>query len=228
MRRADRLFRIVQRMRGRRITKARDLAERFGVSERTIYRDIRDLGLSGVPIIGEAGVGYSLPKGFDLPPLMFNEEELEALILGVRIVRAWADPGLAGAAEHALAKIEQVVPPHLEPRLRDTALFALNFAAAPATFARLGSLRRAVSERRKVRFSYVNAGGHHTTRTVRPLCLVFAAPLWMLTGWCELREEFRNFRLDRMDHLAVLSDTFVDEPGRALPDFFARMNSTRG
>ena len=106
MRRADRLFRIVQRLRRRGATTAAQLAEALEVSERTIYRDVRDLVLSGVPIQGEAGVGYALPRDFDLPPLMFSEEEIEALVLGARIVQAWGDKRLARAAEEALSKIE--------------------------------------------------------------------------------------------------------------------------
>src|SRR5205085_12195487 len=123
MRRADRLFRIVQSLRRRRATTARELAQALEVSERTVYRDVRDLLLSGVPIQGEAGVGYALDRSFDLPPLMFNEEELEALVLGARIVRAWADKKLARAAEEALQKIESVLPPPLRPRMGVAGLF---------------------------------------------------------------------------------------------------------
>src|SRR6184192_817000 len=117
MRRADRLFRIVQRLRRRGATTARDLAQALEVSERTVYRDIRDLLLSGVPIQGEAGVGYALDRSFELPPLMFDEEEIEALVLGARIVQAWADPQLKRAAEEALAKIEAVLPPRMREKL---------------------------------------------------------------------------------------------------------------
>src|SRR2546422_7203835 len=118
MRRADRLFRIVQRLRRRGATTARQLAEALEVSERTVYRDIRDLLVSGVPIRGEAGVGYALDRSYELPPLMFDEEEIEALVLGARIVRAWADKKLARAAEEALQKIETVLPT-LEDRFED-------------------------------------------------------------------------------------------------------------
>src|SRR5438067_8044689 len=126
MRRADRLFRIVQRLRRRGATTARDLAQALEVSERTVYRDVRDLLLSGVPIQGEAGVGYALDRSFDLPPLMFDEEEIEALVLGARIVRAWADAKLARSAEEALQKIEAVLPSHLKDKLASTALYALD------------------------------------------------------------------------------------------------------
>ena len=109
MRRADRLFQIVQNLHHDRVVTAHDLAEELDVSERTIYRDIQDLSLSGVPITGEAGQGYRLLRGFHLPPLMFNQEELEALLLGARMVRAWTDKGLARAANQALLKIEHVL-----------------------------------------------------------------------------------------------------------------------
>src|SRR5476651_1733770 len=124
MRRADRLFRLVQVLRARRFATAASLAEALEVSQRTVYRDVRDLLLSGVPIQGEAGVGYALDRSFELPPLMFDEEEIEALVLGARIVRAWADPKLARAAEEALQKIEGVLPPKLKQKLAEAALYA--------------------------------------------------------------------------------------------------------
>lgn len=117
MRRADRLFRITQELRSDRWLTAQKLAELLEVSERTIYRDIQDLSLSGVPIIAEAGMGYRLMEGFRLPPLMFTEDELEALLLGVRMVGVWSDPTLASAAEQAVARIEAVLPERLRPEL---------------------------------------------------------------------------------------------------------------
>src|SRR5580693_4304739 len=117
MRRAARLFRIVQRLRRRGATTAAQLAELLEVSERTVYRDVRDLILSGVPIRGEAGVGYALPRDFDLPPLMFDAEEIEALVLGARIVQSWGDPELARAAESVLSKVESVIPERLRDRV---------------------------------------------------------------------------------------------------------------
>jgi predicted DNA-binding transcriptional regulator YafY len=123
VRRADRLFRIIQRLRQRGVHTARALAEELEVSERTVYRNVRDLILSGVPILGEAGVGYALPRGFDLPPLMFTEEEIEALVLGARVVQSWADPELARAASDVLTKVEAVLPPHLRERLLGAAVF---------------------------------------------------------------------------------------------------------
>src|SRR3954467_9400707 len=127
MRRADRLFRIVQRLRRRGATTARDLAQALGGSERAVYRDVRDLLLSGVPIQGEAGVGYALDRSFDLPPLMFDEEEIEALVLGARIVGAWADSKLARSAEGRFEEIEALLPSHLKDKLAATPLYALDF-----------------------------------------------------------------------------------------------------
>lgn len=124
MRRADRLFQIIQTLRRRRVVTAAYLAEELEVSERTIYRDMRDLSLSGVPIQGEAGVGYALPAGFDLPPLMFTEEELEALVLGARMVESWGDPKLATAARQALNKVEVVLPERLRLQGAEPPLFA--------------------------------------------------------------------------------------------------------
>src|SRR5437870_2163861 len=124
MRRADRLFQIIQLLRRRRtIATAAQIAERLDVSERTIYRDIRDLVLAGTPIDGEAGVGYRIRPGYDLPPLMFDREEIQALVLGARIVRQVGDPALARASDAILAKIASVLPPDLEPLLSDTPLF---------------------------------------------------------------------------------------------------------
>src|SRR2546427_6242131 len=152
MRRADRLFRIVQRLRRRGATTARQLAEALEVSERTVYRDIRDLLVSGVPIRGEAGVGYALDRSYELPP----QEEIEALVLGARIVRAWADKKLARAAEEALQKIETVLPPKLKSRLAESALMAPGFHLSERFRSGLEDFRRAIREHRKARFHYVD------------------------------------------------------------------------
>lgn len=222
MRRADRLFQIVQHLRRRRVTTATRLAEALGVSPRTIYRDIRDLSLSGVPVEGEAGIGYALPRGFDIPPLMFTEEEIEALVLGARIVQSWADATLARAADGALAKVENVLPPRLKDRVPDAALFAPDFHIRAELNAALGPLREAIRDRRKVRFGYRDRGGAATERTVRPLGLFYWGSAWSLGAWCETRRDFRNFRLDRMTDLDPLGEKFEPAPGQTLADFFRR------
>src|SRR5690606_36073710 len=127
MRRADRLFQIIQFMQGRRLVTARQLAERLEVSERTIYRDVQDLVLSGVPIDGEAGVGYVLRGGFHLPPLMFTPRAMEALVVGARMIDAWGGDKLAAAAKDALAKIDAVLPPKLKAEPEKPRIFAPAF-----------------------------------------------------------------------------------------------------
>jgi predicted DNA-binding transcriptional regulator YafY len=225
LRRADRLFEIIQHLRRRSTTRARDLSEALEVSERTIYRDIRDLMASGVPIEGEAGVGYVMRAGYDLPPLMFKEAEIEALVLGARIVESWADSELAEAASDAIAKIEAVIPERLRGYMADTALLAppLHFME-PIGFD-LGELRRAVRSRIKVRFGYTDALSRASERTVRPLSLAYFGPVWVLAAWCELREDFRTFRLDRMEGFLLSGERFRAEPGRTLHDFLKRSNT---
>lgn len=224
MRRADRLFQIVQILRRRRLTTARHLAESLAISERTVYRDVRDLVASGVPVEGEAGVGYRL-RGFDLPPLMFSREEVEALVLGARIVQSWSDPQLARAAAEALAKVEAALPRDRSHMVRDTALLAPRDHIRVELNVDLAALRGAVRDSRRLRFCYTDASGQSSERTVRALGLVFYGPVWLLAGWCELRQDFRAFRLDRMRNLEVLPGAFTPEPGRTLQDFLANVGS---
>lgn len=221
MRRADRLFELVQRLRRARprATTARALAEALAVSERTIYRDIEDLSLQGVPIHGEAGVGYVLARGYELPPLMFDEDEIEALVLGARVVRGWGDPALAAAAADALAKIESALPEPLRERVAGTALFAFNFRPRREDGERLTTLRHAVRARHRVRFAYRDAAGQGSARSVQPLGLFYWGESWTLGAWCELREGFRNFRVDRIDELTV-GEPFPTVAGRTLEDLF--------
>jgi predicted DNA-binding transcriptional regulator YafY len=220
VRRADRLFQIVQRLRGRAPVTAATLAGELEVSARTIYRDVQDLIVSGVPIQGEAGVGYALPRSFDLPPLMFDEAEIEALVLGARIVESWADAELARAARNVLSKVEVVLPPRLRDRIPDTVLFAPGFHVRKATSEGLSELRAAIKARRKVALAYRDRGEAATERTVQPLGVFYWGASWSLGAWCELRRDFRNFRLDRVTKLEVTPETFADEPGRTLRDFF--------
>lgn len=219
MRRADRLFEIVQLLQSRRFMTAERLATALEVSTRTIYRDIRDLMASGVPIDGEAGVGYTLHRKFDMPPLMFDSEEIQALLLGARIVQSWADPELADAAKRALIKVEAVLPEQLRPKISEATLFAPKIPDRNPAAANLGVLRGAIDQSAKVRFGYTRLDGEGSARTVRPLGLFFWGTVWSLAAWCEMRQDFRNFRVDRMAKLAVLEETFAPEPGRRLEDY---------
>jgi len=222
VRRADRLFRLLLELRRGRVVTARELALRLEVSERTVYRDVADLAGSGVPIAGEAGVGYRL-AGFELPPLMFDRDEVEALALGARTAEAWGDAELARAARSALAKIEAVLPRGRERLVEETRLYAPTFGEPPGERIPLGELRRAIRHRRKVRVGYVDRKEEVSERTLRPLALSFYPPAWLLVAWCELRVDFRTFRLDRIRNLALLDEIFAEEPGRGLADYLRRM-----
>lgn len=214
-------------LRSRRFMTAAQLAGELEVSERTIYRDISDLIVTGVPIAGEAGVGYTLDRKFDLPPLMFNAEEIDALILGSRIVQSWADPDLAAAAHSALTKIEAVLPEPLRINIVESALFAPRIMPDTAVTANLAVVRRAVNDRYKVTFRYTRADGESTNRIVHPLGLFYWGYAWALVAWCETRDDFRNFRLDRMEQIARRDERFADVPGRGLADFLKQQGRER-
>jgi predicted DNA-binding transcriptional regulator YafY len=224
VRRADRLFQIIQWLRGRkRAVTAAWLAEQLEVSERTIYRDIRDLMASGTPIEGEAGVGYRLSRDYDLPPLMFDPEELEALVFGARLAAAIGDESLVRPARSALSKVEASLPSHLRSRLSRPPLFAPRTFAARAGSSTLLSIRSAMGDRTKLRLRYQDEKGEESERVVRPLGAFFWGKSWTLGAWCELRNDFRNFRLDRIVELASTGETFEDEPGRRLRDYLRQI-----
>jgi predicted DNA-binding transcriptional regulator YafY len=213
MRRADRLFLIIHSLRGRRTAlPARRLAETLAVSLRTIYRDIADLQLSGVPIEGEAGVGYLLRKGSDIPPLMFNAEELEALVVGTRFVRAFAGTRLAAGARSALIKIEAVLPDELRARAQRSRIFAPGGWQTPAPL--IDQLNEAIDQRRVICLDYRDEAGKASAREVEPLCLAFWGGSWTLGAWCRMRKDFRNFRPDRIVELELRSERFADHRER--------------
>jgi predicted DNA-binding transcriptional regulator YafY len=223
MRRADRLFSIVQHLRGRRLTTAAQLAHWLEVSERTIYRDIADLSASGVPIDAQAGVGYRISACFDLPPLMFTLDEIDSLVMGARFVQTWAGPELAGGARSALAKIAAALPAAKRIALERSPLFAPAFRVDPRAGERLEPLRQAIAARQVSELDYRDGTGCITRRRVRPLALYFWGEVWTLAAWCELRQGFRNFRLDRIDQARTLSERFPDEAGKRLEDYLRQI-----
>lgn len=226
MRRADRLFQLVQLVRGRRLSTAELLAERLAVSVRTVYRDIADLQAQGVPIEGEAGVGYRMRAGYDLPPLMFDAEEAKALVASVRLAQPRLDAELAQQAEAALSKIVAVLPAPARAAAESLALYAPVPAFDAATRERLLTLRHAAESRAKLRLRYVDLHGEASVRVVRPLgCFLWDA-VWTLAAWCELRKDFRNFRVDRIASIKPTGTQFRDEPGRTLADL-CRIEETR-
>ncbi len=223
MRPADRLFQIITLLRHGRVVTAAALAVALEVSERTIYRDIADLVKSGAPIDGEAGVGYRLRRGYQVPPLMFTGDELEALAVGANLARAWGDAALGRAAESALARIQAVLPRALDQRLETSGRRFLvpDFRQPAALREPMALLRTGMEEGRKVRVDYRRADGEPSQRTLWPLGLVFWGHCWTLGAWCELRGGFRTFRVDRIAGAAVLEDRFDDRYGHLWEAYLA-------
>jgi predicted DNA-binding transcriptional regulator YafY len=224
MRRADRLFQIVQHLRARRLTTARQLAAWLEVSERTIYRDIQDLSLSVVPLEGEAGSGYRMGREFEVRPIMFTIDEVEALVVGLRMVESWGGPALAAASRAALAKITLALPAARREEVERSRLFAPDFHLRAETGAVLDLVRRAIGEQRTLMFEYRDKECLLSARIVRPLGLYYWGATWTLAAWCEMRRDFRNFRIDRME-LPAAGKPFASEPGKSLDAFIAAMRA---
>lgn len=221
MRRADRLFQIVQYLRGGRLLTAAQLAERLEVTPRTIYRDVADLIGSGVPIEGEAGIGYVMRAGYDLPPLMFTAEEVVALVAGARMIRAWGGAQMALAAEEALVKIEAVLPEKARAQAEAVPIHAFQTADLGEQLRRrIDRIERASQDRVRLEIAYEDQFGEPSHRVIRPLGLWFWGKTWTVVAWCELRSDFRMFRLDRISEMTE-KDPFQMEAGKTLRDFFA-------
>jgi predicted DNA-binding transcriptional regulator YafY len=220
MRRAERLFQIVQLIRGRRLSTADFLAQRLEVSVRTVYRDVADLQAQGVPIEGEAGVGYRMRPEFDLPPLMFTKDEARALVAAVRIAQPRLDMALARQADEALSKILAVLPLEARAAAESLAVYAPPIHRDDGTRARLEVLRIAAESRQKVHLRYLDLKEQMSERLVRPLGCFYWSDVWTLAAWCEVREDFRSFRVDRIREVGVQDERFRDEPGKTLADLF--------
>ena len=226
MRRADRLFQIVQHLRARRLTTAAQLSGWLGVSERTVYRDIRDLSVSGVPVQGEAGVGYRLDRAYDLTPLMFTPDEVEAVVVGLRMAEAFAGPSLRAAARMALDKVALALPAQRRMEIEQPQLFAPTFHLDPALGRRVEMVRQAIASRRKIDVCYRDKKDQDTQRVLRPLGLYFWGTGWSLAAWCESRRDFRSFWLHKMTACVALEATFETEPGKSLDDFLRSVGAT--
>lgn len=199
MSRTNRLFLLMDALRGhRRPVTAAVLAERLNVSERTIYRDIQTLAGLGAPVEGEAGVGYMMRAGTFLPPLMFDTDELEALVLGARWVGRQGDSVLARAAVNALAKIATATPRDLRDTMADTSLWVPAERGAPSDEAFMQPAREAIRKEHKLRIGYRDGNGQASQRVVWPFALAFFEGKRVLAAWCELRSAFRHFRVDRI------------------------------
>jgi predicted DNA-binding transcriptional regulator YafY len=208
MRRADRLFQIIQILRrAKRPVTARVLSDELEISVRTVYRDIADLMGQRVPISGEAGIGYVLDRHYDMPPLMLTPDELEAAVLGAQWVAQRSDPALARAARDLIAKITAAVPEQLRPFIAEPTVSAPPPRSLPADMLNVAQVREWIRVGRKLRIRYRDERGRTSERTIWPLLIGYADAVRLLVAWCELRQEFRHFRTDR-----IVDATFLDEP----------------
>ena len=209
MRRADRLLQIIQILRRHRApVSGGAIARELEVSLRTIYRDIETLMTDGVPIRGEAGVGYVLGDGYDLPPLMFKVDEIEAVVLGLEWAKRQGDAALVRAAEDAIAKIGVILPKALRPVLFDSGL------AVPPNYKKIedkidvAEVRRAIRENRKLSFDYAREDGLASKRIIWPLAIAYFEAVRLVIAYCELRKNFRAFRTDRMASLIIDAEKY--------------------
>lgn len=209
MSRSERLLELLQVLRRRkRPISGQKLAADMGISLRTLYRDIASLQAQGAPIEGEAGIGYVLRPGFMLPPLMFGSAELDALVLGMRLVLDRGDPDLAKGAENTLAKIAAVLPPDLRQELESSALLVGNSLKAPADTIDARVLRDALRLERKIEITYEGPDGRQSRRVVWPFAIAYFRQSHVLMCWCEWRDDFRSFRTDRITSVALLGDRY--------------------
>lgn len=219
MRRADRLFQIVQHLRAQRLTTAAHLGDLLQVSERTIYRDIRDLSLSGIPVQGEAGVGYRIDKSFELTALMFTPDEVEAVVVALRMARRFGGAALRAASVTALDKIILALPQQRRKEVDQPRMFVPILKVDEVLELYLDVMRQAIAEHRVVTVTYADGQDKNSQRQLRPLALHFWGASWTLAAWCELRLDFRTFRLDRCRACELTDRVFVEEKGRTLQDY---------
>jgi predicted DNA-binding transcriptional regulator YafY len=213
MRRADRLFQIIQALRRARGPVTADaLAAELETSKRTVYRDVADLVGQRVPIRGEAGFGYVLEAGFDLPPLMLTPDEIEAAVLGAQWVAGRGDPALAKAAQDLIAKIGAAVPERLRPFVLDPASTASPSWSTVPDGIDMAQVRQWIRSGRKLSLSYRDEQGRATERTVWPVAIGFRETVRLIAAWCELRQDFRHFRADRVAQASFLEERYPARP----------------
>jgi predicted DNA-binding transcriptional regulator YafY len=214
MRRADRLFQIIQILRrSPRPVTASQLAAELAVSQRSVYRDVADLVGQRVPIRGEAGIGYALDRDFDMPPLMLTPDELEAAVLGAQWVAERGDAVLAGAARDLISKIAAAVPERLRPFIAEPSIGAPTSQGVAADGLDMALTRSWIRSGRKIQIHYRDEQSRESVRTIWPTMIGYAETVRLLAAWCELREDFRHFRTDR-----IFAAEFLDEPYGCRPD----------
>ncbi|HWA46456.1 MAG TPA: YafY family protein [Hypericibacter adhaerens] len=220
MRRADRLFDIIQTLRGAKgPLTATALAQRLEVTPRTIYRDIATLQARQVPIEGAAGIGYLLRRGYDLPPLMFTAEETEAILVGALLTRRTGDPGLRSAADSVLSKIAAILPAALQGQLSSPTFFVSEHGANDPAIADMALIRSAIRQHKKLLIDYVDREGGITARRIWPIAVAYFVEATLVCAWCELRNDYRHFRADRIQSLTLTDESFSTEGGKLLKEW---------
>ena len=222
MRRSDRLFDIIQRLRTARApTTAAALAEELEVTVRTVYRDVATLQARRVPIEGAPGLGYVLRRGFDLPPLMFTTEEIEAIVVGARLVARTGDPSLQDAAESVLSKVTVVLPDALRAQLAAAPFFVSSSGAPVPESVDLSTVRQAIRDERKLHIRYIDEKSTCSQRTIWPIAVAYYVQATLIGAWCELRQDYRHFRADRITALTVLDERYPSDNGRLMAEWLA-------
>ena len=222
MRRADRLFDIIQTLRSANApTTAAALAERLEVTVRTVYRDVVTLQARRVPIEGAPGIGYMLRRGFDLPPLMFTTEEVDAIAVGAQLVRRLRDPALQHAAARVLAKVSTVLPDATRAYFSSAPFYVSEGSAHVPDGVDLSAIRSAIRDSRKMRLEYVDEQGRRTRRTTWPIAMAYYVDVTLVAAWCELRDDYRHFRVDRIKRLTVLEGRYPSDNGRLMAGWLA-------
>ncbi len=228
MRRTERLFSIIQILRGaRRPLTGREIASELEISLRTLYRDIAELAAQRVPVRGEAGTGYVLDKGYDLPPLMLTADELEAAVLGAAWVAMRGDAHLAKGARDLISKLTAILPADLRPILLDAALKPISFANPPVDRFDSATLRHAIRRRHKIAIDYADAQGAQTTRVIWPIFIGYMESVRIIVAWCEQRRDFRHFRTDRVQRMTAIGDRYPEPRQQLLKDWKAQLDRTK-
>lgn len=227
MRRSDRLFDIIQLLRtARGPMTAGALAAELEVNVRTVYRDVATLQARRVPIEGAAGIGYVLRRGFELPPLMFTNDEIEAIAVGARMVARTGDEGLRRAAGSVLSKVTAVLPDRLRGQLADPPMFVSASGAPVPEGVDLSEVRRAIRDEHKLRIAYTDGVGVQTQRVIWPIAMAYYVQATLIAGWCELRSGYRHFRADRITSLMVLDERYPSDNGRLVAEWMKLQQAT--
>ena len=225
MRKADRLFQLTNIIRTKQPITAERIAEELGVSVRTVYRYIDDLSATGIPVYGTTGIGYQLHEKFELPPLNLTEMELDALVLGVRMVSSWTSDPLSESACSLESKIQAVLPNRLTDKYVRAA-YAPNLLSRKEDRLNWGLIHNAIKDSNSVSITYRSLQGEVTTRVIFPLGLFYWGGKWTVGSWCTLREEFRDFRLDRIVKIEVRSEKYHRDEKINLESYFSSVKNT--